>query len=225
DLHRSERRRAQRRGHQADPDPDALSRAQDRCSRRDPARGEAVLPQPQLLDAGALGDPSRLDHEVGRLVGRLDEAGHRELSHSGSQPQPNASPKGAMRDAYPLGMRTVARILLGLFLLLAGIGHLTFGREAFLAQVPPWVPLDADLVVVLSGLVEIAVGAALLVTRGRNLAIVGWLTAALFVAVFPGNVAQWMEGRDAFGLDTDRARFGRLFLQPVLIVWALWSTG
>lgn len=130
-----------------------------------------------------------------------------------------------MRDAYPLGMRTVARILLGLFLLLAGIGHLTFGREAFLAQVPPWVPLDADLVVVLSGLVEIAVGAALLVTRGRNLAIVGWLTAALFVAVFPGNVAQWMEGRDAFGLDTDRARFGRLFLQPVLIVWALWSTG
>lgn len=122
-------------------------------------------------------------------------------------------------------MRTVARILLGLFLLFAGIAHLTFGRADFQAQVPSWLPLDPDLVVVLSGLVEIAFGAALLVTRGRTLAIVGWLTAAFFVAVFPGNIAQWVEGRDAFGLDTDRARFIRLFFQPLLVVWALWSTG
>ena len=53
----------------------------------------------------------------------------------------------------------------------------------------------------------------------------GWLVAGLFVAVFPGNVAQYVEGVDAFGLDSDGARLTRLFFQPLLVLWALWSTG
>ena len=121
-------------------------------------------------------------------------------------------------------MRVLARIVLGLFLLFAGIAHLTFAREEFQAQVPTWLPLDADFVVLASGVVEIALGAAVLFVR-RHRALVGWIVAAFFVAIFPGNVAQWLEGRDAFGLDSDRARFVRLFFQPVLIAWALWCTG
>lgn len=120
--------------------------------------------------------------------------------------------------------RTVARWLLGLGLLAAGIAHLSVLRGEFQAQVPDWLPLDADLVVIGSGVVELGLG-ALLLTQRRHRAVVGWATAAFFVAIFPGNVAQYVEGTDAFGLDTDRARFTRLFFQPVLVAWALWSTG
>lgn len=120
--------------------------------------------------------------------------------------------------------RTVARWLLAALLLCAGAGHLTFARATFQAQVPPWVPVDPDLVVLGSGVVEIALGVALLVVRRRRV-MVGWVCAAFFLAVFPGNIAQWLEHRDAFGLTTDTARAVRLLFQPVLIAWALWSTG
>lgn len=121
--------------------------------------------------------------------------------------------------------RALAQVLLGAALLFTGTGHLTFARREFRAQVPPWVPLDVDTVVLLSGVVELAVGVALLVAwRQPHRAVVGLATAALFVAVLPGNIAQLTEHRDAFGLDTDRARLVRLFFQPVLVVWALWST-
>lgn len=120
--------------------------------------------------------------------------------------------------------RTVLRVLLGAGLLLAGTGHLTFQRQEFQAQVPPWVPLDADFVVLTSGVVELLLGAALLFL-GRWRVPVGLTVAAFFVAVFPGNVAQYVEHRSAFGLDTDQARFIRLFFQPLLVLWALWSTG
>ena len=121
-------------------------------------------------------------------------------------------------------IRITFKVLLGLSLLFAGISHLTFQRVEFLAQVPNWVPLDADLVVVLSGIVEIILGVALVfVPRYRVL--VGWVVAAFFVAIFPGNIAQYLNGIDAFGLDTDQARLIRLFFQPVLVLWALWSTG
>jgi len=120
--------------------------------------------------------------------------------------------------------RTLARLVLGAFLLFAGIAHLTFARAEFQAQVPAWFPAPEDLVVVVSGLVEIGLGAALLVVR-KHRALVGWVVAAFFVAVFPGNIAQYVEGVDAFGLTTDRARLIRLFFQPMLIVWALWCTG
>lgn len=120
--------------------------------------------------------------------------------------------------------RDVARWVLGVGLVLAGTGHLTFQREEFQAQVPDWFPVDADLVVILSGMVEIVLGLALIVLARRRV-VVGWVVAAFFVVIFPGNVAQYLEGTDAFGLDTDRARFVRLFFQPVLVAWALWATG
>ncbi len=121
-------------------------------------------------------------------------------------------------------LQTVARWILGVALLYAGIGHLTFAREEFLAQVPQWVPLNSDLVVVLSGIVEIVLGAALIVLA-RYRALVGWATALFFVAIFPGNIAQYLNGTDAFGLNTDQARAIRLLFQPLLVLWALWSTG
>ena len=114
-------------------------------------------------------------------------------------------------------------MLLGVFLLLAGVAHLTFQRIEFLAQVPNWVLLDGDLVVILSGIVEIILGLALVFLPSYRV-VVGWVTAAFFVLIFPGNIAQYLNGVDAFGLDTDQARFIRLFFQPVLVLWALWST-
>jgi uncharacterized membrane protein len=121
-------------------------------------------------------------------------------------------------------VRTAARWLLGGALVYAGVAHLTFARDEFQAQVPDWFPVDADLVVLGSGVVEIVLGVALLIWRSRRVE-VGLATAAFFIAIFPGNVAQYVEGTDAFGLDSDRARLIRLFFQPVLIAWALWSTG
>lgn len=90
---------------------------------------------------------------------------------------------------------------------------------------PPWIPLDPDVVVVASGVVELGLGAALILAPRRWRPWVGWTTAAFFVAIFPGNISQYVTGTDGFGLDTDRARFIRLFFQPVLVVWALWCTG
>ena len=121
-------------------------------------------------------------------------------------------------------IRTIFRILLGVILFFAGVSHLTFARVEFLAQVPPWVPLDGDLVVVLSGIAEIVLGIGLLIlTRFRVL--VGLATALFFVIIFPGNISQYVNRIDAFGLNTDQARFIRLFFQPVLVIWALWATG
>jgi len=119
----------------------------------------------------------------------------------------------------------IARWLLGAFLLFAGISHLTVGRAEFLAQVPPWLPLNPDFVVLASGVVEITLGLALLFALGRWRVPVGWLVALFFLAIFPGNIAQFTEGRDGFGLETDLARGIRLLFQPVLVAWALWSTG
>ena len=118
----------------------------------------------------------------------------------------------------------LGRIVLGSLMTLAGIGHLSFARAEFQAQVPAWVPVPPDVVVLASGVVEIALGVAMIVMAKRR-AVVGLLLAAFFVAIFPGNIAQWVHHRDAFGLNSDRARLVRLFFQPVLIAWALWSTG
>lgn len=120
-------------------------------------------------------------------------------------------------------MKTIARLLLGAMLAFAGVSHLTFAREEFQAQVPRSIPVDEDVTVVVSGIVEIALGAALMALP-RHRRLVGLVAAAFFVAVFPGNVAQYLNHADGFGLDTDRARFLRLFFQPVLVAWALWST-
>ncbi|MEQ3549395.1 hypothetical protein WIS52_02830 [Pseudonocardia nematodicida] len=123
----------------------------------------------------------------------------------------------------PSPLRTVARILLGAFLVAAGVAHLLIPDE-FLAQVPPLLPAP-DAIVLVSGLVEIALGAAVLLAPARRRAAVGLAVAALFVLVFPGNVAQYLTGTDAFGLDTDGARAVRLLFQPLLVLWALWACG
>ena len=120
--------------------------------------------------------------------------------------------------------RTIGRVILGLFLLFTGIGHLTFGREEFIAQVPDWLPLSGDLVVVGSGVVELALGASLIALPRHRVA-VGWIVAAFFVAIFPGNISQYVNHIDAFGLTSDLARAVRLVFQPILVLWALWSTG
>lgn len=121
--------------------------------------------------------------------------------------------------------QNIFRILLSLAMIYAGVSHLTFNRIDFQAQVPDWVPLSKDLVVILSGIVEIALGLALLLWKKQR-STIGWLLALFFVLVFPGNVAQYLDGKDAFGsLNSDRARLIRLFFQPVLIIWALWSSG
>ena len=128
-------------------------------------------------------------------------------------------------DDYKTSLiQNILRIALGLLMILAGIGHLTYLRIPFQAQVPDWVPLDKDLVVVLSGVVEITLGAAMVFLSSRK-AIVGLVLALFYIAVFPGNISQYITHTSAFGLDTDTKRFIRLFFQPVLIAWALWSTG
>ncbi len=130
----------------------------------------------------------------------------------------------AASDRRDARLRTVGRITLGGFLLLAGIAHLTFARRAFQAQVPEWVPADEDIVVVASGLVEIALGSGLLFARKRR-TLVGWVVAAFLVAVYPGNISQLVNRVDSLGLDSDAARWIRMPFQPVMIALALWSTG
>ncbi len=120
--------------------------------------------------------------------------------------------------------QNVVRLVLGAAMTFAGTAHLTSARDEFRAQVPSWVPVDEDLVVLASGVVEIGLGLALLaLPKQRRLT--GLALAAFFVAIFPGNVAQYVEGVDAFGLDTDTKRLVRLFGQPLLIAAALWAAG
>lgn len=116
-----------------------------------------------------------------------------------------------------------AQRALGGMLVLAGIGHLTFARRAFRAQVPDWVPLGKDATVLASGVAEMALGAGLVLADEARRPLAGKIAAAFFVAVFPGNLSQYVNRRSAFGLDTDAKRFARLFFQPALVYWALES--
>ena len=116
------------------------------------------------------------------------------------------------------------QIILGLALAYAGVTHLTTSRTEFQAQVPTILKSWADFVVMASGVVEIVLGLCL-VMLWRYRVQMGWVVAAFFVAVFPGNISQYLNHIDAFGLDSDKARLIRLFFQPLLVMWALWSTG
>jgi uncharacterized membrane protein len=126
-----------------------------------------------------------------------------------------------------LVMKVVARLpqmVLGFALAYAGVGHLTSNRQEFQAQVPTLLKDYADFVVLASGVVEIALGVGL-IALWRYRVQLGWLVAAFFVAIFWGNISQYVNGVDAFGLNSDRARLIRLFFQPLLVMWALGSTG
>ena len=125
-------------------------------------------------------------------------------------------------------IKSLAQIALGAFLLSAGISHLGSNRTEFLAQVPTWLPLDADFVVVASGLVEITLGVLLIttvLTFKKYRRQVGLITGIFFILIFPGNINQYVNQIDAFGLDTDTKRLIRLFFQPPLVIWAIWSSG
>ena len=120
-------------------------------------------------------------------------------------------------------LQNLARWVMGANLIFAGFSHLFWAREEFQSQVPPWLPLDADFVVLASGVVEIILGALLL--QAKYKAAIGWMVAFFFVAIFPGNISQYVNQVDGFGLNTDEARFIRLFFQPIFVTVALWSTG
>jgi uncharacterized membrane protein len=124
-------------------------------------------------------------------------------------------------------VKAIARVLLAAAMLFAGLSHLFWARREFQTQVPDWttkvVPLDKDAVVVASGVVEAAFGVAL-VALPRERRRIGAALVAFFIAVFPGNIAQYVDRRDGFGLDTDRKRLVRLLFQPLLVAWAWWST-
>jgi uncharacterized membrane protein len=128
--------------------------------------------------------------------------------------------RGARDSARHMRLRAAARYVLAVFLIGAGIGHLSWARTSFRAQVPGWVPGDPDAIVLLSGAVEIALGSSLAIVRSKWM---GWIVGGFFVAVFPGNVSQFVNRVDAFGLDSDTRRAVRLVFQPVLVAWAIWS--
>ena len=119
-------------------------------------------------------------------------------------------------------LRKAFQVLLGSALIYTGILHLTTSRQEFQAQVPTWAPFSPDFIVLASGVVEIVLGLALASLQRRRE--VGIATALFFIAIFPGNISQFVNGIDAFGLDSDRARAIRLLFQPLLVLWALWST-
>ncbi|MBD0401991.1 hypothetical protein [Flammeovirga sp. EKP202] len=132
-----------------------------------------------------------------------------------------------MQQVKTSTVQNVFRVLLGLAMLYAGIGHMTFRRIAFQAQVPTWLTTDEsfiDFVVLASGVVEIAF--ALLIIYGRNFKVqTGIALGIFFILIFPGNINQYVNHIDSFGLNTDTKRFVRLLFQPLLVVWALWSSG
>jgi len=121
-------------------------------------------------------------------------------------------------------LRKVLQIVLGAALAYAGFTHLTSNRAEFQAQVPTILASQADFVVIASGVVEIILGISLIFLFKYRTQI-GWIVAAFFTAIFPGNISQYLNGTDAFGLNTDQARATRLLFQPLLVIWALWSTG
>ena len=133
-------------------------------------------------------------------------AGDRGRDAAGQGPRADSGPihdrPGGTISALGAAARVVGQVGLGAALIGAGTLHLTSGRKAFRAQVPSWLPADPDLVVLVSGGVELGLGGALLVVWPQPArAVTGLATAAFFVGIFPGNIAQLVERRNAFGLD------------------------
>jgi uncharacterized membrane protein len=125
-------------------------------------------------------------------------------------------------------IKNLAQLGLGAFLFFAGNSHLGSNRKEFEAQVPTYLPLDPEFVVLASGVVEMILGSLLILTvlifkKYREL--IGLITAIFFILIFPGNINQYVNQIDAFGLDTDQKRLIRLFFQPPLVAWAIWCSG
>ncbi|MBX7180691.1 MAG: hypothetical protein K1X82_01165 [Bacteroidia bacterium] len=121
-----------------------------------------------------------------------------------------------------LFVKNLARLILACFILFAGIGHLSFFRQEFQAEVPTWLPFDKDWVVLVSGWMELFIGFGMLfLPKLRPYFGIG--LAIFLILVFPGNINQYYYDINAFGLDTESKRLIRLLFQPILIYWALWS--
>ena len=124
-------------------------------------------------------------------------------------------------------LQNVFRVILGIAMLYIGIGHFTFSRIEFQAQVPTWLTSEEnliDFIILASGIVEIILG-ALMIWGGKVKVKTGIALAIFYILIFPGNINQYVNGIDAFNLNTDTKRLVRLFFQPLLLLWALWSTG
>ena len=120
-------------------------------------------------------------------------------------------------------MKAIARWTFAGALVFAGVAHFV-ALDRFMLLVPAWVPWPAA-VVWGTGVMEAVFGVALVAApAGDRRRRVGWALAGFLTVVFVGNVSQAVSGVDAFGLDTDVQRWGRLAFQPLLIAWALWST-
>jgi len=124
-------------------------------------------------------------------------------------------------------IQNIFRILLGLIMLYIGIAHLSFRRIEFQAQVPTWLTTDEglmDLVVLISGYIEIAFGILMIVGNKLKLK-TGIALGIFYILIFPGNINQYINEIDSLRLDSENKRLIRLFFQPLLVLWALWSTG
>jgi uncharacterized membrane protein len=119
------------------------------------------------------------------------------------------------------------RIFLGLIMIYIGIAHLTFRRVEFQAQVPVWITQNEnfiDIIVIVSGYIEIIFGVTLIFLK-KYKSYIGIALAIFFILIFPGNINQYIYEIDALRLDSNEKRFYRLLFQPVLVLWALWSSG
>jgi uncharacterized membrane protein len=109
--------------------------------------------------------------------------------------------------------------LIGLYGVI-GIVHLA-ATDRFLPIMPDWVPAPR-LVVIGTGLCEIAGALALFVPRLRRLA--GVMLALYAVCVVPANIKQAVEGIAVPPIpDTWWYHGPRLALQPVMVWWALYA--
>jgi uncharacterized membrane protein len=112
---------------------------------------------------------------------------------------------------------------LAAFFTFAGAMHFVTPRS-YEAIMPPSFPRHRESVIV-SGLAEIAGGAAVLPRRSRRFA--RWWLLGLLVAVFPANVHMAIHPEQVPGLDERVPRWAlwaRLPLQPLAMLWVWRAT-
>ncbi len=127
----------------------------------------------------------------------------------------------ALVGRHRASWRDHARRGLAAAMAFAGFSHLA-QPDPFIQHLPDWVPAAGALVAV-TGLIEIAIGVAL-VSRRLPRETVGRVTAAFLLAVFPANVYVAVADVDVEGQPGGVFQWIRLPLQAVFIAWALWST-
>lgn len=107
------------------------------------------------------------------------------------------------------------RWVLGVLLIPAGVNHFA-NPDYYIRIMPPHLPWHAELVLI-SGVCEVVLGAALLVPRLQRAA--AWGIIALLIAVFPANLHMALSA-EQFPRIPEPLLWARLPLQAVLIAWA-----